>query len=99
MFYVIIYNHISATLRSAITAAMSPSSKQRPASVGKFVAMLNKAQMQDLVVAEHAAGFIGNRVAVMVLDILYGNGTLKPLTEEEKIAANLLVFSDILPKV
>ena len=56
-------------------------------------------QMQDLVVAEHAAGFIGNRVAVMVLDILYGNGTFRPLAEEEKIAANLLVFSDILPKV
>ena len=37
--------HISATLRSAITAAMSPSSKQRPASVGKFVAMLNKADV------------------------------------------------------
>ncbi|MBQ2143454.1 MAG: serine/threonine protein kinase, partial [Alistipes sp.] len=34
---------VSATLRSAITAAMSPSSKQRPASVGKFVAMFNKA--------------------------------------------------------
>ena len=56
-------------------------------------------QMQDLVVAEHAADFISNRVAIMVLDILYGNGTFKPLTEEEKIAANLLVFSDILPKV
>ena len=56
-------------------------------------------QMQDLVVAEHTAGFIGNRVAVMVLDILYGNGTFKPLTEEEKVTANLLVFSDVLPKV
>ena len=37
--------HVSATLRSAITAAMSPSSKQRPASVGKFVVMLNKADV------------------------------------------------------
>lgn len=37
--------HVSATLRSAITAAMSPSSKQRPASVGKFVAMFNKADV------------------------------------------------------
>ncbi len=55
-------------------------------------------QMQDLVVAEHAAGFIGNRVAVMVMDILYGNGTFKPLTDEEKVTANLLVFSDVLPK-
>lgn len=55
-------------------------------------------QMQDLIVAEKAASFIGNRVAVMVLDILYGNGTFKALTEEEKVAANLLVFSDVLPK-
>ena len=55
-------------------------------------------QMQDLVVAEHAADFISNRVAIMVLDILYSNGTFKPLTEEEKIAANLLVFSDVLPR-
>ena len=31
--------HVSATLRSAITAAMALSPKQRPASVGKFVAM------------------------------------------------------------
>ena len=37
--------HVTAALRSAITAAMSPSSKQRPASVGKFVAMLNKADV------------------------------------------------------
>ena len=55
-------------------------------------------QMQDLIVAEHAAGFIGNRVAVMVMDILYGNGTFKALTEKEKVTANLLVFSDVLPK-
>ena len=33
--------HVSTTLRSAITAAMALSPKQRPASVGKFVAMLN----------------------------------------------------------
>ena len=32
--------HVSATLRSAITAAMALSPKQRPASVGKFLAML-----------------------------------------------------------
>lgn len=33
--------HVSTTLRSAITAAMALSPKQRPASVGKFVAMLS----------------------------------------------------------
>ena len=55
-------------------------------------------QMQDLVVAEHAADFISNRVAIMVLDVLYGNGTFKPLTDEEKVTANLLVFSDVLPR-
>lgn len=62
------------------------------------IAKAYPAQMQDLIVAENAAGFIGNRVAVMVLDILYGNGTFKALTEEEKVTANLLVFSDALPK-
>ena len=39
--------HVSATLRSAIKAAMSPSSKQRPASVGKFVAMLSGVGVSD----------------------------------------------------
>ena len=39
--------HVSATLRSAITAAMSPSSKQRPASVGKFLAMLSGVGVSD----------------------------------------------------
>ena len=63
------------------------------------IAKAYPAQMQDLIVMENAADFIGNRVAVMVLDILYGNGTFRPLAEEEKIAANLLVFSDVLPKV
>ncbi len=33
--------HISLSLRSAITAAMAISPKERPASVGKFLAMLN----------------------------------------------------------
>ena len=37
--------HVSASLRSAITAAMALSPKQRPASVGKFVAMLNSADV------------------------------------------------------
>lgn len=44
-----------------------------------------------------AAHFIGNDTAVMVMDILYRNGTFRPLTEGEKIIANLLVFCDVLP--
>ena len=41
------HQHVSATLRSAITAAMSPSSKQRPALVGKFLAMLSGVGVSD----------------------------------------------------
>lgn len=54
-------------------------------------------QMQDLVIYEGVAGFIGRDVALMVMDILYANGTFKPLTEEEKITSNLIMFSDVLP--
>ena len=39
--------HVSATLRSAITAAMALSPKQRPASVGKFVAMFSGVGVSD----------------------------------------------------
>lgn len=54
-------------------------------------------QMRDLVISDIAGGFIKSSVAVMVLDILYENGTFKPLTENEKVTANLLMFSDVLP--
>ena len=54
-------------------------------------------QMQDLIIAWGVSGFIGSTVAQMVTDILYGNGTFKPLTENEKVTANLLMFSDVLP--
>lgn len=54
-------------------------------------------QMQDLVLSRSVCGFIGPTVAVMVMDILYGNGTLRPLTENEKVTSDLLMFSDILP--
>lgn len=54
-------------------------------------------QMQDLVMCWSVTGFISNPVAMMVLDILYENGTFKPLTEQEKITANLLMFCDRLP--
>lgn len=54
-------------------------------------------QMQDLVINRHVHLFIGPAVALMVLDILYGNGTFRPLTDNERVGANLLMFSDVLP--
>ncbi|MBO5212257.1 MAG: sigma-70 family RNA polymerase sigma factor [Clostridia bacterium] len=54
-------------------------------------------QMQDLVIAWTLGGFIGTTVALMVMDILYSDGTFKPLTEKEKITANNILFSDTLP--
>lgn len=55
-------------------------------------------QMQDLIVERVGGGFIGNTVALMTLDILYGNGTFRPLTEREKVTSQLIMFSDILPQ-
>lgn len=55
-------------------------------------------QMHDLVVNWNAGGFVGTTVALMLMDILYGNGTFKPLTEEEKVTSNLLMFCDRLPE-
>lgn len=55
-------------------------------------------QMQDLVIANYCGGFIGTVVAVMVLDVLYGDGTWKALTENEKVTSLLVMFSDILPQ-
>jgi len=54
-------------------------------------------QMQDLIMG-NASGFIGGDVAVMVMDRLYASGTFRPLTDEERITANLIMFSDVLPK-
>lgn len=54
-------------------------------------------QMQDLIICWGVGGFIGCDIALMVMDILYANGTFKPLTEEEKITSNLIMFSDVLP--
>lgn len=54
-------------------------------------------QMQDLVLSWGVSGFIGTIVAVMVMDILYADGTFRPLTENEKVTSNLIMFSDILP--
>ena len=55
-------------------------------------------QMRDLVVANDVVGFIGSTVALMVMDILYGNGMFRPLTEDEKITSTLLMFCDRLPE-
>ena len=54
-------------------------------------------QMRDLLVSRSVEGFISSTVGLMVLDILYGNGTFRPLTENERVGINLLVFSDVLP--
>ncbi|MBO4860038.1 MAG: sigma-70 family RNA polymerase sigma factor [Clostridia bacterium] len=54
-------------------------------------------QMYDLIVAENS-DFLDRTVGMMVLDILYADGTFKPLTEKEKVAANLIMFSDVLPE-
>lgn len=55
-------------------------------------------QMRDLVIAESVSRFIGNAVGIMVKDILYRNGTFKPMTEQERITSDLIVFSDRLPE-
>ena len=55
-------------------------------------------QMQDLIINWSVGGFIGSDVALMVMDILYSNGTFKPLSEAEKVTSNLLMFCDTLPK-
>ena len=55
-------------------------------------------QMQDLVVTRNFNNFIGNEVAIMVLDILYEEGLFKKLTDREKITSQLLMFSDTLPQ-
>ena len=56
-------------------------------------------QMRDLIISWTAGGFVGNNeVALMLMDILYGNGTFGQLTEHEKITSNLIMFSDVLPE-
>ena len=55
------------------------------------------AHMQDLVISQIISRFIGNTVALMVMDILYKDGTFKPLTENEQVTSNLILFCDRLP--
>lgn len=54
-------------------------------------------QMQDLIVCENMYSFLGPTVALMACDLLYERGVWKPLTEAEKVAVDLMVFSDTLP--
>lgn len=55
-------------------------------------------QMQDLVIAEATGSFISRVVAIMVMDILYENGTFRPLNENERVTSNLIMFCDRLPE-
>lgn len=67
----------------------------------EYAAMIGKQyppQMQDLVTAYEVGGFIGNTVAIMVMDILYANGTFNPVTAREAVTTNLLMLTDILPE-
>lgn len=54
-------------------------------------------QMRDLVVSWSVSRFIGGMTALLVLDALYADGAFRPLTEAERAAFGLLVFSDKLP--
>lgn len=54
-------------------------------------------QMRDLIFSWTAGGFISNAVALMVMDILYANGTFRALSDREKITSNLILFTDVLP--
>ena len=54
-------------------------------------------QMQDLIMCDHMYSFIGPVTALMTCDLLYERGVWKPLTEAEKVAVDLIVFSDTLP--
>ena len=55
-------------------------------------------QLQDFVIVDFMQQFIGNSVALMVLYELYENGTFRPLTKQEKVTTNLLMFADKLPE-
>ena len=81
--------------------ALNDGIKERFADKALEYAMLSARkyppQMQDLI-TRGVQGFIGNITALMVLDILYGEGMLRPLTDKERVAANLLMFCDVLPE-
>ncbi len=86
----------------SLIPALDPAIKSQFADAALEYAMLTAKnyppQMQDLIVDWGVRGFIGSEVALMVMDILYSNGTFKPLTEQEKVTSNLIMFSDVLPE-
>ena len=55
-------------------------------------------QIQDRFVYDFMDWAVGSTVAMMVLDELYDSRTFRPLTEDEKVTANLLMFADKLPE-
>ena len=57
-------------------------------------------QVQYIVIVDFMHMFIGFPVAMMVLDELYDRGTFRPLplTKQEKVTVNLLMFADRLPE-
>ena len=55
-------------------------------------------QIQDRVIVNVMNFAVGSRVAMMVLDELYDNKVFRPLTAQERITANLLMFCDQLPE-
>lgn len=55
-------------------------------------------QMRDLVVAWEARGFVGRRGRDDGAGQSVQRRTFRPLTEQERAAADLLVFSDVLPE-
>ena len=81
---------------------LDESIKRRLADKALEIAMIEAKdyppQLQDLIVYYGVNNFICNKTALMVMDILYSNGTFEPLTEEEKITSQLIMFSDILPE-
>ncbi len=81
---------------------MEPEMEKRYASIAleqaMFLANKYPAHMQDLVVHDTVNGQFNSMVALMVLDELYYNGTFTPLTEQEKVTSQLIMFSDTLPK-
>jgi RNA polymerase sigma factor (sigma-70 family) len=54
--------------------------------------------MQDYQIYRFFNGFITPSEALMAVDELYDSGVFKPLTEEERVTSQLLVFSDRLPR-
>lgn len=55
-------------------------------------------QMQDLMLNNGTNILLSNSLAILVLNKLYENGTFRPLTENEKVTSQLIMFSDKLPE-